>query len=282
MNAEPKRVSNIKQLTSQECNNIEKGDIVIKEDSTGGHAYICTFKKDGVGMCLTYTDASCVETISYDYVDGAWVYNSMDLTHLQNYEHLSEDQTGVVIDGTLKVEEDIQVGNTTTAGQGQVTFKNPDLTNQGNWYITSPDQNSINIMQDTQNTGVKISRGTVYPLSDAYFTLGASSFRWKTLMLSHYVTWGNNVLIGKDSSNRFYVTGSDGNEKIKVGVNETYFANHVEPDSNNTYDLGRSGVAWRDLYVSRNVFLTGLPTSDPQVEGQLWNDNGVLKISAGE
>lgn len=29
------------------------------------------------------------------------------------------------------------------------------------------------------------------------------------------------------------------------------------------------------------LFITGLPTSDPSVEGQVWNDSGVLKISAG-
>jgi hypothetical protein len=28
--------------------------------------------------------------------------------------------------------------------------------------------------------------------------------------------------------------------------------------------------------------MPNLPTSDPQVEGAIWNDNGVLKISAGE
>ena len=30
------------------------------------------------------------------------------------------------------------------------------------------------------------------------------------------------------------------------------------------------------------LILTGLPTSDPQVAGAVWNDNGVLKISSGE
>ena len=31
-----------------------------------------------------------------------------------------------------------------------------------------------------------------------------------------------------------------------------------------------------------NLILPNLPTSDPEVEGAIWNDNGVLKISAGE
>ena len=150
----------------------------------------------------------------------------------------------------LHLKNSVLLGNNTTAGQGQITFKNPDVSNQGNWYITSPDQSGLSIMQDTQNTGIKISRGSVYPLTTQYFELGSGSYRWKSLHLSHYVTWGNNVLIGKDSSNRFYVTDSSGNTKIKVGTNETYFANHVEPDSTDTYDLGRSAARWRYAYVN--------------------------------
>jgi len=42
------------------------------------HAYICTYKEDKAGICLSYFDASGIETVSYDYTDGAWVYNSTD------------------------------------------------------------------------------------------------------------------------------------------------------------------------------------------------------------
>ena len=51
--------------------------------------------------------------------------------------------------------------------------------------------------------------------------------------------------------------------------------------SDNNIDLGRSAFRWRDLFVGRNVFLSGLPTTDPGVAGQIWNDTGTLKISAG-
>lgn len=149
----------------------------------------------------------------------------------------------------IHIKEHIYLGDTTTAGEGNIWFKNPDLGNQGNWYITSPDQTGIEFRQDTQGTGIKMSRGTFYPLTNAYYTLGSSSYQWKTLYLSHYVAWGNNVLIGKDGSNRFYITASDGNTKIKVGINETYFANHVEPDANNTYNLGRAGMKWNTTYT---------------------------------
>ena len=53
----------------------------------------------------------------------------------------------------------------------------------------------------------------------------------------------------KDSSDRiaFYFNK---NPKVKIGQLDTLFANRVTPDSSNTYDLGRSGVYWRDLYLA--------------------------------
>ena len=70
------------QLTDDQINALACGDTVIKEDSTGQHSYRVTFKKDEVGICITYTDASRIETVSYDYTDEHWVYNSTDVTDL--------------------------------------------------------------------------------------------------------------------------------------------------------------------------------------------------------
>ena len=75
-------VEKMDELTSEQCEMLECGDIVLKEDSSGQHAYLVSFKKDKVGMCITYTDASCVETVSYDYTEGEWVYNSTDVSRL--------------------------------------------------------------------------------------------------------------------------------------------------------------------------------------------------------
>lgn len=81
--------------------------------------------------------------------------------------------------------------------------------------------------------------------------LGSGSFFWNHLYISE-INFGTNANITKDSSNRVVIQNNGAN-KVKVGANETYFANHVEPDLNNTYDLGRSGMNWRDLYLSRNL-----------------------------
>ena len=75
-------VNNITALTTAQINSLKCGDIVNKVDSTGKHSYRVTYKKDNTGICLTYCDASVVETVSYDYVSSAWVYNSTDIAQV--------------------------------------------------------------------------------------------------------------------------------------------------------------------------------------------------------
>lgn len=41
-------------------------------------------------------------------------------------------------------------------------------------------------------------------------------------------------------------------------------------------------ITTEDLTASGTVILSGLPTADPEVEGQLWSNSGVLTVSAGE
>lgn len=83
-------VTNIKQISETILSSLKAGDVVLKQDSSGYHAYKVSFKKDGTGICLTYTDASVVETQSYDYTDEHWVYNSEDKTPLVDVENASD------------------------------------------------------------------------------------------------------------------------------------------------------------------------------------------------
>lgn len=75
----------IKDLTTDEINDLQAGDIVVKTTGNQEHTYIVTYKEEGQGICLTYVDASVVETVSFDYVDGEWVYNSTDVTSLEKH-----------------------------------------------------------------------------------------------------------------------------------------------------------------------------------------------------
>ncbi len=75
-------VTDIKALTTAQCEALQCGGVVIKVTGNQKHRYVVSYKEDKVGMCLTYTDASLVETVSYDYTEGNWVYNSTDSTSL--------------------------------------------------------------------------------------------------------------------------------------------------------------------------------------------------------
>lgn len=81
-------VSNIKNIDSDIINKLQCGDIVLKHDSSGDHAYIVSYR-GATGICLTYTDASVIETQSYDLDDDEWVYNSEDKIDLINPNFIS-------------------------------------------------------------------------------------------------------------------------------------------------------------------------------------------------
>ena len=75
-------VTDITKMTDYQINSLECGDKVVKNTNGQYHSYNVSYKQNGVGICLTYTDASVVETVSYDYTNKHWVYNSTDVTHL--------------------------------------------------------------------------------------------------------------------------------------------------------------------------------------------------------
>ena len=71
-------VSNITSINKSILNEIKAGDLVRKKTGNQKHTYVVTYKEDNVGICLTYIDASTVETVSYDRSGSTWVYNSTD------------------------------------------------------------------------------------------------------------------------------------------------------------------------------------------------------------
>jgi hypothetical protein len=74
--------SNITALTNDEISGLKAGDVVVKVTGNQKHSYRVSYKENGQGICLTYTDASVAETVSYDYVGDTWTYNSTDVTPL--------------------------------------------------------------------------------------------------------------------------------------------------------------------------------------------------------
>lgn len=146
---------------------------------------------------------------------------------------------------------EVAIGNTTTDNQGVIRFYNVDQTNQGNWYIRSLSQaNGIQLAQDGQS-GLTIRRPVLEPNTDAYWTLGNSSKRWKTIFLSHYVDFGNNSMISKNSSH-----------KIEIMANNTLAARFANTQIEANVDiiptgpgrnLGSGSNMWQHLYLSGNL-----------------------------
>lgn len=75
-------VADVTALTTEQCEGLACGGVVVKNQNGNKHAYIVSYKEDGVGLCLTYTDCENVETVAYDKVGNDWVFNSKDVTHI--------------------------------------------------------------------------------------------------------------------------------------------------------------------------------------------------------
>lgn len=77
-------VEDITAIPGEVLDNLVVGGKVIKVTGKQRHLYNVSYKGEGVGegLCLTYVDASVVETVSYDYTADGWAYNSTDKTPL--------------------------------------------------------------------------------------------------------------------------------------------------------------------------------------------------------
>lgn len=77
--AAPIEVADITALTDDQLDALDVGDKVAKKTGTAQHLYVVSYKDaENGGLCLTYTDASTVETVSYDHTESGWAYNSTD------------------------------------------------------------------------------------------------------------------------------------------------------------------------------------------------------------
>lgn len=77
--AAPIEVDDITALTGEQLDALEVGAKVAKKTGTAKHLYVVSYKDaENGGLCLTYTDASTVETVSYDHTESGWAYNSTD------------------------------------------------------------------------------------------------------------------------------------------------------------------------------------------------------------
>ena len=73
-------VTDITGIDGAVLDSLNVGDKVAKVTGKQKHLYQVSYKGEGVGegICLTYVDASVIETVSYDYTNDGWAYNSTD------------------------------------------------------------------------------------------------------------------------------------------------------------------------------------------------------------
>lgn len=75
-------VENIGDIPGEVLDALGAGDIVVKVDSTGKHAYTVSYLGEG-GLCLTYADCQNVETVAYNKsAQGVWSFDDITSTHI--------------------------------------------------------------------------------------------------------------------------------------------------------------------------------------------------------
>lgn len=73
-------VTDITAIPADVLDKLECGDKIVKITGKQKHLYTVSYKGEGVGegICMTYTAAGLIETVSYDFTASGWVYNSTD------------------------------------------------------------------------------------------------------------------------------------------------------------------------------------------------------------
>ena len=92
------------------------------------------------------------------------------------------------------------------------------------------------------------------------------------------------IAIGNDASTTVsdaIAIGDNSSVTSQFGIDiRTSAAGSLTYDTTNDWTFG-AGVTMTDLTASGAVIFSNLPTTDPVNAGQLWNDGGTLKVSAG-
>ena len=85
-------VDNVSELSDEQLDSLRCGDIVAKKTGNQKHAYIVSYKGEGAGegICLTYCAAGYIETISYDYINGHWLFNSKDICEVASKDDVED------------------------------------------------------------------------------------------------------------------------------------------------------------------------------------------------
>lgn len=136
--------------------------------------------------------------------------------------------------------------------------------------------------------------------ASGYIALDGSTTKVKNLGFNDIATLGSDLTLERDAANTLAQRRTTNAQTYRVYNTYTSSTNYerakIEWDSNTLRigtEKGSAGGTARDMELQTDgttritvksdgaILFSGLPTSDPVVANQLWNDGGTLKISAG-
>ena len=96
-------------------------------------------------------------------------------------------------------------------------------------------------------------------------------------LTGHVTSVGNASVLGSFTTAQLNSAISDGS----INIDQTNVSGTAATVTGATQGSITSVGVLTSLKVSGNVLFTNLPTSDPENAGQIWNNNGVISMSAG-
>ena len=189
------------------------------------------------------------------------------------------------------------------SGTGHILFKS-DTTAIGDGsgseaaLLTTPNDVALHIGPNTSQTNLTATNGLTNN-SDGYIRLNSNGLISVRAAGDGYIyLGGESVLFGRTGVGGTSAAGkisSLGRENFTITANNNIngweplilltapgsgSSASVKAQSKITMQAGDTGSGSIEM-TTINIFMTRLPTSDPSVAGQLYNDSGTLKISAG-
>ena len=203
--------------------------------------------------------------------------NSLKVSDIANKaDKVVAQESGEIIEGNL-AELDAN-GNLANSGiassnvvtldgaqtiSGEKTFTTAPIAKEMRFYsnASSPSGNYLSVANDNgynakirfNSKGIMFYSGNVCPTTPSSGSnpesLGASSYPWNNLYIKSNIDFGDGAIINKDSSNRICLQYNS-EDRVKIGSANLNIKGRLDPDSDNTYNIGRDVLRWKDIYLA--------------------------------
>lgn len=257
---------------------------------TGGGSY----GNADVDTHLNQSSASSGQILSWNGSDYAWVEDTSASASGGNLANLQVNDTVI---SPVSTNDDLTL---TANGTGEVIIEKLNFT-EGTATINSQASNAATI-QYTPTTGQDRDRLTLFAGTVSNAADSTKGSEIVLLIKSGVGSAKNGIFLrdlnpfvggGNDNDFVFFGTGGESAETphlwigaggkltTRTGIKIEYAGQvgGVQQTGDMTIIQGRSEAIYTNEFSK--IVLSSLPTSDPTNAGQLWNDSGTLKISAG-